>query len=111
MSAWRRRSATGWARSSGTSTMRSGPTTYARRTEAPSAHRDAGGKRARAPSRVSSESLVAERADVSVTARRVALLAGVLLFIVSMGWSSAPAQAHALLVASTPADGDSLDEP
>jgi copper transport protein len=39
------------------------------------------------------------------------LLAGVLLFVVSMAWSSAPARAHALLAESTPADGDSMDEP
>ncbi len=38
-----------------------------------------------------------------------AALAGVLGVLVAMAWSPAPAQAHALLVASIPADGESVD--
>lgn len=37
------------------------------------------------------------------------MLGGVLLAVVSMAWASAPAHAHALLTASVPADGASLE--
>jgi copper transport protein len=44
-----------------------------------------------------------------VTRRACAGLAGVLFVLVAMVWAPAPAQSHALLVSSTPADGESVD--
>jgi methionine-rich copper-binding protein CopC len=42
---------------------------------------------------------------------RLGAVLAALLAIVSMAWAAPPAQAHALLTASTPADGASVGEP
>jgi methionine-rich copper-binding protein CopC len=40
-----------------------------------------------------------------------AVLVGALATVAAMAWHSAPAVAHGLLAASTPADGESVQEP
>jgi copper transport protein len=54
---------------------------------------------------------VIEEAAGTLGRRRSAALAAAVLVVLSMGWGSAPAEAHGLLTASTPADGASVEEP
>ena len=46
-----------------------------------------------------------------MTRRLLAVVAGALLIVVSTAWTSVPAHAHAVLTASSPADGASVDVP